>query len=66
MVLLNMDITFDTILYLGLAGTILFAGVFILRFMLKFAWKLIRVALILISVLLVAGYFLGFLDRFFG
>ena len=60
-----MDITFDTILYLGLAGTILFAGVFILRYILKIAWKLIRVALILISVLLVAGYFLGYFDLLF-
>lgn len=60
-----MAITFETIIYLALAGTILFAGLIILRFVLKFAWKIIRVALILISVLLVASYFLGFLDIIF-
>lgn len=60
-----MGITFDSIIYLALAGVLLLAGIFILRFVLKFAWKLIRVALILISVLLVAGYLLGFLDIIF-
>ncbi len=60
-----MGITFDTIIYLALAGVILFAGVLMLRFVLKFAWKIIRVALILLSVILVAGYLLGFLDILF-
>ena len=60
-----MAITFETIIYLALAGVILCAGFLILRFVLKFAWKIIRVALILISVILVAGYLLGFLDIIF-
>lgn len=58
-----MDITFQNILHLALAGVIIVAGIFILRFMLKFAWKIIRVAVILLSVILVASYFLGFLDN---
>lgn len=57
-----MEITFQNLLYLALAGIILFGGVLFLRFMLKFAWKIVRVALILISVILAAGYFLGYLD----
>lgn len=58
-----MDLTFQNILQLALAGVIVIAGIFILRFLLKFAWKILRVALILLSVILVASYFLGFLDN---
>lgn len=57
-----MDFSFQNFFHLALAGVILLAGILILRFMLKFAWKIVRVALILLSVILVAGYFLGFLD----
>jgi hypothetical protein len=57
-----MNTIFQDISFLVLAGAILLAGLFILRFVLKFAWKIVRVALILISVILVAGYFTGFLD----
>jgi hypothetical protein len=46
---------------LALAGMIILAGVFILRWALKFAWKIVRVTLILLSLILVAGYFLGLL-----
>jgi predicted aspartyl protease len=54
--------TFQNILYLVAAGVLLFAGVFMLRFILKLAWKVIRLAMIVLSLLLIAGYFLGFLD----
>jgi hypothetical protein len=57
-----MDLTFQNILQLALAGVIVIAGIFILRFLLKFAWKILRVALILLTVILVAGYFLGLID----
>ncbi len=57
-----MNLTLDNFFFLAGAGAILLFGVFILRFVLKFAWRFIRVALILISLILVAGYFLGFLD----
>jgi len=57
-----MGINFQNIYVLALAGIILLTGVFILRWVLKFAWKIVRVALILLSVILVAGYFLGLLD----
>ena len=57
-----MGLNFQNIGYLALAGIIFLAGVFILRWVLKFAWKIVRVALILLSVILVAGYFLGLLD----
>lgn len=57
--------SYQTIFYWVAAGALIVAGFFILRFILKFAWKIIRVALILLSVLLVAGYFFGFLDNIF-
>jgi len=57
-----MDISFQNIFSLTLVGAALLAGLLILRFLFKFAWKIIRVALILISVILVAGYFLGILE----
>jgi hypothetical protein len=47
------------------AGTLLFGGVFFLRFILKFAWKIVRVVLIAASIFLIVGYFLGFLDIIF-
>lgn len=57
-----MNTIIENISFLAVAGAILLAGIFILRFVLKFAWKIVRVALILMSVILAAGYFLGFLD----
>jgi len=57
-----MTLNLENILYLIAAGVLLFAGVFILRFIAKFAWKFIRVALIILSILLISGYLMGFLD----
>ncbi len=57
-----MTTTIQNILYVVLAGVLVIAGVFLLRFAFKFAWKFVRMALILLSLLLIAGYFLGFLD----
>ncbi len=56
---------FENILYLVTAGAILLIGVFVLRFFLKIAWKVVRTVLIIGSILLVAGYFLGYLDIVF-
>ena len=57
-----MEQLFDILLKITLAGIILLAGIFILRGLFKFAWRMIRVALILMVVVLAAGYFLGFLE----
>lgn len=50
------------VFYLVAAGVILLTGVFVLRFVLKLAWKIVRTILMIASLLLIAGYFFGFLD----
>lgn len=60
-----MDTTLQNIFYVIVAGVLLFVGVFILRFILRFAWKFVRAALIILSLLFIAGYFFGFLDIVF-
>jgi hypothetical protein len=57
-----MNLTFQNILFLSAAGILLLGGVFILRFLLKIAWRVVRVALILLSLVLLAGYIFGFLE----
>ncbi|MFU8826561.1 MAG: hypothetical protein ACNA70_03620 [Brevefilum sp.] len=54
--------SFQNLPSLVVIGAALLAGLLILRFFFKFAWKFVRVALILISMILIAGYFLGYLD----
>jgi len=49
-------------LYWIAAVVLLFIGVYVLRFILKFAWKFIRVILIMLGIILVAGYAFGFLE----
>jgi hypothetical protein len=49
-------------LYVIAAGAALVFGVFILRFVFRFAWKFVRAALIILSLIMIAGYFFGFLD----
>jgi hypothetical protein len=44
------------------AGLVLLAGVFIFRFVIRLAWKFVRTALIIMSVIIIAGYFLGIFD----
>jgi len=53
---------FRNILYLIAAGALLIGGVFVLRFVLKLAWKFVRAALIILSIVTIAGFFLGFLE----
>ena len=50
------------ILYIIAAGVLLFAGIFILRNVLQIAWKVARSILIILAILLIAGYFLGFVN----
>ncbi|MDY6866473.1 MAG: hypothetical protein SVT56_00980 [Chloroflexota bacterium] len=50
------------VLYIIAGGILLVVGVVLFRVILKFAWKVVRVILLLLSVLLVAGYYFGFLD----
>jgi hypothetical protein len=50
------------VIYVIAGGILLVVGVVFLRFVFKFAWKVVRVVLLLLSILLVAGYFFGFLD----
>jgi hypothetical protein len=57
-----MGLNFQNMGSLALAGMIILAGFFILRWALKFVWKIVRVALILLLLILVAGYFLGLMD----
>jgi len=59
-----MDTTLQNLLFLVIAGSLLVVGFFLLRLILKLAWKLVRVALIVISLFLIAGYFFGLLDIF--
>ena len=54
--------TIDNVIYIVSAGLLLLAGVFILRFVLKFAWKIVRAGLIIVSLLFIAGYFFGFFE----
>ncbi len=54
--------TTQNIITIITAGIILVAGIFILRTILKFAWRIIRIGLIIITMLLVGGYFLGWFN----
>ncbi len=57
-----MIFSLQNIVTLIASGLLLLAGVFILRFLFKIAWRVVRVALILLSLVILAGYLLGFLE----
>jgi len=57
-----MTLSLQNIAYLIGAGLFLLVGVFVLRFILKIAWRLVRVALILLSLVLLAGYVFGIVE----
>jgi len=59
-----MDTSIQNLLFLVIAGSLLVISFFLLRLMLKLAWKLVRAALIAITLFLIAGYFFGFLNVF--
>jgi hypothetical protein len=54
----------NKLIYFFAAGMILFFGVFALRFLLRLAWKFVRTILIILSLILIAGFFFGFFDIF--
>ena len=57
-----MTFSLQNILTMAAAGILLLGGVFIRRFLLKIAWRFVRVALILLSLVLLAGLVFGFLE----
>lgn len=57
-----MSSSVETVLTIVLAGVLLIAGVFILNFVVKFAWKVLRFALIALVLLLITGVVLGVID----
>lgn len=57
-----MTLSLQNIIYLVGAGLFLLVGVFVLRFILKIAWRVVRVALILLSLVLLAGYLFGIVE----
>ncbi|MFN2303390.1 MAG: hypothetical protein ACK2TV_06625 [Anaerolineales bacterium] len=57
-----MSNSIETVLSIVIAGVLLIAGVFILNLVIKFAWKILRFALIALAVLLIAGIFLGVIE----
>ena len=57
-----MNTTFQNIITLVGAGLLLLVGVFVLRFLFKIAWRVIRVGLILLSLVLLAGYLFGIIE----
>jgi len=52
----------ENITSIVVTGVSILVGVMILRFVLKFAWRFIRAALIVLSLVMLAGYFLGVFD----
>jgi hypothetical protein len=56
-----MDITFQNLFSLTLIGAALLAGLLALRWIFKLAWKIFRVVLIGIAIILFASFLLGFL-----
>lgn len=52
----------ENFLYVIAAGVLLFAGIFIMRNVIKVAWKVVRALLIILAILMIAGYFLGLVD----
>jgi len=57
-----MSETIKNIFSILVLGAVLFLGVFALRFVLRLAWKFVRAALIIFSIILIAGYFFGLFD----
>ena len=59
-----MDTTIQNLLFLVIAGSLLVVSFLLLRLILKLAWRLVRAALIAITLFLIVGYFFGFLNIF--
>lgn len=52
----------DNILILAAAGGVLFIAIFALRGVIKVAFKLLRILLILFAIAIIAGALFGYLD----
>ena len=57
-----MNETIQNILTIAAIGAALLLGVFILRGVVKWVWKIVRVGLVLLVIVLIAGYFFGFIN----
>jgi hypothetical protein len=57
-----MSETINNITNILIVAAVLFLGVFVLRFVVRLAWKFVRTALIILSLILIAGYFFGLFD----
>jgi len=55
-----MSDTLQTILYIIAGVVVLILSVIVLRLFFKYAWKVVRFVLIILAILLIAGYFFGF------
>lgn len=57
-----MNETLQYILTIAAISAALVVGVFILRGIFKLIWKIVRVGLILLVIVLIASYFFGFIN----
>ena len=59
-----MDTSIQILLFLVVAGALLLVTFFLVRLLLKLAWKFVRLALIAISMFLIASFLFGRLNIF--
>jgi len=57
-----MKFTFENILLIIAAVVVLFAGVHILRFLMRYLWRILRILIIAGVLLLIVGHFLGWIN----
>ena len=57
-----MSETLQTILTILAAGVVLFLGIFIFKFVIRYAWKFLRAALIILALVTIVGFFFGFFE----
>jgi len=57
-----MKFTFENILLIIAAVVVLFAGVHILRFLMRYLWRILRILIIAGFLLLIVGHFLGWIN----
>ena len=57
-----MEFNLENILLIIAAVVVLFAGVYILRFLMRYLWRLLRIVLIAGVLLLILGHVLGWIN----
>ena len=57
-----MSETLQYIFYILAAGVVLFLAVILFKFLLRYAWKVLRAALVILALIAIAGLFFGFLE----